>query len=199
MRLSDSLPPPYSWIARLFGWGVGLAIAIGFSFSLANGQLQRNALSCMGEAEGVSDSDNPTITHAQRMAACIDKRSVFPATLLFRDTRHLLEALPSAPCEYVGTWRAARTESVYRVVLRDDGRFEARALVDERGDGMPISGAWGVVEGRMVWLYDEGRVWPPDVNRIHPATGQLFLLDEQNGSQTSYLRTEAPTEGRCAL
>jgi len=198
MRLGDRVPSSYSWVARLIGWGVGIALMAALSLAMARNQLGRSAEACLGQMEAPADAENPTIVRAQRMAACIDKRSIFPATLLFKKTRLLLEALPSAPCEYVGTWRAARTDSVYRVVLSDDGRFEARALVDDRSDGVPIVGAWGVVDGEMVWLYDEGHVWPPDVNRIHPATGQLFLLDEQNGSQTSYLRTSPPSEGRCA-
>jgi hypothetical protein len=132
------------------------------------------------------------------LVACVDQRAGAAEYLAFRGTKKMFLRLPHIPCEYVGTWEAKRDQSVYHVTLRADGEFVAEPVnVADRG-APTVTGSWSVAgkpgKESMVWLYDEGRVWPPDINPVKEPRDDGFTLIEENGSRTDYSRIAA---GKC--
>ncbi|MCI0507988.1 MAG: hypothetical protein L0Z73_18030 [Gammaproteobacteria bacterium] len=85
-------------------------------------------------------------------------------------------------------------DSIYQVTLGADGQFLAEPVKTSDRDAIRVTGSWGVVGSgdsqKMVWLYDEGHVWPPDVNPITNPTPDSFVLVEQNGSRTEFIRAD---------
>jgi hypothetical protein len=197
MGLRDPLPRSVSWITRTIGYSVG-AVAIAVAWYVAgNVLLVKHYTDCM-ELPSQRGASKPTaLESAKALVACVDGRSGLVETLAFWQTKRLFSALPSAPCDYVGTWRATREKSVYQITLRADGQFLAEPVQTSDRDARNLAGSWGVVgkldSQKMVWLYDEGRVWPPDVNPIKNARADGFTLVEENGSRTEFSRTGGET------
>lgn len=193
MGLRDPLPRPVAWIARIIGWSVGgVAIAIAW-YVAGNMRLVTHFTDCL-ENPGKRGALKPTaMESAKALVACVDARSGFVEALAFRPTKRLFAALPSAPCYYVGTWSSVREDSIYQVTLSADGQFLAEPVKTSDRDARTVTGSWGVVgtgnNQNMVWLYDEGHVWPPDINPIKNPTAAAFTLIEKNGSRTELSRT----------
>ena len=97
-----------------------------------------------------------------------------------------LQARMRAECIYLGEWRATRPGADYTVTLDDDGRFHAAPNGNSRG--AELTGRWGVVEGRMVWLYDQMPGKKAEMNPIEPVTDDVFDLVEDDKSKTRYAR-----------
>jgi hypothetical protein len=75
---------------------------------------------------------------------------------------------------------------VYRVTLRDDSQYIAEPVRDNTPGAQALSGSWGFNDGRMIWLPDTGRFWPPDINPVTDISDTSFSLREANGSTTRY-------------
>ncbi len=86
---------------------------------------------------------------------------------------------------------------LYRVILRPDGGFIASPIVTTDITHATSSGQWGVRDGSMIWFYDEGLTWPPDINRIVPKDADHFALIERNGTLTRYERARDPRSPGC--
>ena len=102
-----------------------------------------------------------------------------------------------ARCRYSGVWSAARGNMVYLVTLEADGRFIAEPSQNVPPNATAIMGAWSVAGNKMAWAYDNGPVWPPDVNPISADSGDAFTLSEVNGSTTRYTLVDRLSGGSC--
>lgn len=151
-------------------------------------------------ADETRDGGYPVpLNRAQKWASCIDGKNGLIEDIFFYSTKKLVMSLPSVPCQYIGTWSSIRPGSKYKVTMTDDSRFIAEPMQTNSGTADTISGSWGVVGEEMVWLYQEGPVWPPDVNRILPKSRSRFTLIETNGTRTDYELIDAIKSNHCLL
>jgi hypothetical protein len=191
MGLRDPLPKSVSWITRTIGYSVGaIAIAIAW-YITGNVLLVDHYANCLTKSPSAG-SKLTAMQNAKALVACVDARSGPFEMLAFMQTKRLFAALPSAPCNYVGTWQSTRENSVYQVTLQADGQFLAEPVRTSDRDARNITGSWGAVgkgdSQKLVWLYDEGHIWPPDVNPVKNFRADGFTLVEQNGSRTEFGR-----------
>jgi hypothetical protein len=96
-------------------------------------------------------------------------------------------------CPYAGVWSSKRRDMEYFITLNADGSFLAEPGPGTRPGEQPIGGAWTVANGKMVWAYDAGPVWPPDINPIFDERASSLKLREVDGQTTELIRL--PTEG----
>jgi hypothetical protein len=196
MKLTDKLSTPVTWLMRVVGWSLSLIIMWGLFSFYANMKLVNNVAACLETLKHRTETGPATaLTDAKNLVACLDKRAGFPEKFMYAEARKAILSLPSVPCRYVGIWSATRGETVYRVTLKDDSRFIAEPLREATN----ISGSWGVHDGRMIWLYDAGRVWPLDINPITDISATGFSLREADGSTTRYDLIEQVPSTSCTL
>ena len=158
---------------RLIGWSVALGIILLLMYkTMFQEQLQRSAR-CGEEAEAAKAVGTPLVT-VDKYAACINRNSAAKTSS------------PPARCKYAGVWSAARGNVIHRVTLDVDGKFTAVPGANARADAEEITGAWSIAGRALVWSYDNGWVWPPDVNPISAATDRGFTLTEVDGATTRY-------------
>jgi hypothetical protein len=198
MELNDPLPKKVSWIARAIGYSVG-AVAIAIAWIITgNLRLGHYYIECLEWQGKYGDPKQTAMQKAQRLVGCVDSRTGMLEFLAFRGTRKLFSNLPYAPCHYVGTWQARREGSHYQVTLHADGQFLAEPVRTTDRGAANITGSWSVLgrpgSEKVLWLYDEGRIWPPDINPVKNARDGSFTLIEENRSTTDYVRSEA---GKC--
>jgi hypothetical protein len=138
--------------------------------------------------------EKTTLQLAKDFAACVYTGSGMVGRILLNRPKSRIDALPSVPCRYVGTWASNRGEMIYKITLKQTGEFLAVPL-KAPADAEPLSGIWGVHRGVMVWLYDSGLTWPPDVNDIEAETPNGFRLRERNGERTDFSLMEGNPPG----
>jgi hypothetical protein len=138
------------------------------------------------------------LSSTKAFVACVNAKAGDEGRRAFAAQRKLFDALPNHPCEYVGIWAATRGEQHYRMVLDDDGSFRGEAYSDTKIVSSGMRGSWGVAGQRMVWMYDKGLTWPPDINPIIPQGKGSFLLREVDGSTTRYDLLDRSVFERCA-
>jgi len=133
--------------------------------------------------------------NAKALIACVDARSGIMESFSFKSMKMMFSDLPSTPCNYVGTWRSIRMNSMYQILLEANGQFLAVPVKVSEPGAREVTGSWSVAGSgenqKMVWLYDEGQVWPPDINPILEISQNSFVLIEQNGSRTNFTRLNA--------
>ena len=179
----------FGCIARIILWGFCCVVALALlyvygSFTLA-GHIQDCMSSTAREAPGTS-----SLERAQRLVSCVNRQSG-AEKVLFRGVTKAVASLRNAPCGYIGTWLATRKDGTsYKVDLKEDGSFLAEPYHNARGRTETVTGSWGVDRNRMVWLYDLGMTWPPDVNPIVDESSQGFTLIERDGVKTRYVPFE---------
>jgi len=196
MNLFSRVPGPIAWGMRIVAWTIGLAIIGVMLAGYGNFRLSKHILECMQAAKGSAPS---ALAYSQQLVACADKRSGPLERAVLYPRRKAMAALPNVPCRYVGVWTATRPPSarlpatVYRITLRDDSKFIAEPV--QSPDTQVITGSWGVYQEAMVWFYDQGHVWPPDMNPIRHTNDDAFTLREAEGTLTSYaLLTRAASQ-----
>jgi hypothetical protein len=198
--LRDPLPRSVSWITRAIGYTVGV-IAIVIAWRFAGNVLLVGEMEQCNLRAPASDSNHTAMQSAKAFVACVDQRVGIVEWLAFRPTRKLFSSLPYTPCRYVGTWEASRVGSIYRVTLGGDGQFAAVPVRTSEPNATNIMGSWSVAgtikNPKMVWLYDQGRIFPPDVNPIQNVRPDGFTLIEVDGSTTEYRRAEAASDEAC--
>lgn len=193
MGLRDPLPRSASWITRTIGWSFGaVAIAIAW-YITGHMRLITHYMGCLDERDKRVALKQTAMENAEELVACVDTRSGFVEALAFRPMKRLFAALPSTPCNYVGMWNSVRNDSIYKITLGADGQFLAEPVKTSDPNATTVTGSWGVVgtgdNQEMVWLYDEGHIWPPDINPIKDTRADGFKLVEKNGSLTEFNRT----------
>ncbi len=138
-----------------------------------------------------------TVDSLRSWARCVDGSGGLMGSAMFRPTMSMINSLPSVPCRYVGVWTSTRPGAQYQIRLADDSRFSGVPVQPASAAG-PELGVWGVVDGRMIWFYDKGMVWPPDINQILPGEDpQHFTLVEVNGMQTQFALIQKIPSSRC--
>jgi len=147
---------------------------------------------CLDLPNTPGDVKHTAMENAKALISCVDARSGFMESFSFNPMKMLFSDLPAVPCNYIGTWRSTRVNSIYQILLESDGQFLADPVkVADHGAGQ-VTGSWSIVgtgeNQKMVWLYDEGQVWPPDINPIKVISSDSFVLIEQDGSRTSFTR-----------
>lgn len=187
MKLSDKLPAPVTWLVRMIGWSVSL-IVLWWIFSFyVNMKTVNHVEACFASLHAHTEkSQLSSLDATKALIACMDKRAGFPEKLMYESIKKAIQSLPSVPPQYVGIWTASRAETVYRVTLRDDSQYIAEPVRDNTPGAQTLTGSWGVNNGRMIWLSDTGRLWPPDINPITDISNTSFSLREANGSTTRY-------------
>jgi hypothetical protein len=172
------VPKPVALVMRVVGYSVAAAIIV--PLLLTNLQLRqmRIAEECAGDA-----------------AECLDK-----GTGLLKSVASLAKggSDPVIPCRYVGVWTSRQTgKAMYRITLKDDGRF----AVEDNKDGIQVhvidTGYWMVQNDHMVWKGDRGGTGELDINRILPESDTRFVLVEGNGSHTQFELVKAAESSRC--
>ncbi len=162
--------------------------------SYREGGLPAYAKSCAGQQRW-----NPvSVDSLRNWAQCVDSSGGIIGSAMFRPTMSMVKSLPSVPCSYVGIWSSTRPGSQYQIRLTDDSRFYG-VPVQPASMTAPEQGMWGVVDGKMIWFYDKGMVWPPDINQILPgADPRHFTLVEVNGMRTQFELIQKISSTRCA-
>jgi hypothetical protein len=199
MKLTDRIPAKLTWIIRLTGWSVSLIIIWGMFSFYANLKTANSIQACMETLHKRPQAGEFTsLDAAKELVACLDGRSGFPEKLMNAHTKKLIQSLPSVPCRYVGIWTTSRADTVYRVTLMDDSRYIAVPLRDSSPGAGELDGSWGVLNDRMVWLNEQGRVWPPDINQITQISDTVFTLREVDRSTTRYELVERIPSTACS-
>lgn len=196
MSLHGDLPSPVSWVTRSIAYGFALLVIFWLAASAGKGRLAVNALQCIEESPKASASSPSALASAKALGACLERKNTLLENLVAGSTLKMLRALPNTPCKFVGRWKSSKTASGYEISLHGNGEFSARPW-SEREFTEIIAGNWAVYEGRMVWFYNEGLVWPPDVNRMEITGPESFTLTEMNGAKTNFLRFDKLPPERC--
>lgn len=188
----------FRWTLRVIGWTVGLAIMIPLYRAGTAFQSIEVAQQCVGEAS-VKGGQQSSLFHAQRFSLCMFLKSSYLESRRLEPALRDVMALQAAPCAHVGIWKSARRRSVYRVTMQDDNTFSSQPVADfgpSRNSG-GVTGYWGENDGKMVWIYDNGVFWPPDINRIEAESPDKFTLIEVNGERTEFTRERQLESARC--
>ena len=108
------------------------------------------------------------------------------------------EAKTLWPCQFVGSWTSARTESVYKVTLTDDGNYTAEPIAAGRYPSATLRGKW-LVEGRKIYWDDDATPLNAkgDINDVLEMKPKSFSLREVNGEVTHFNLIQAPATRRC--
>jgi hypothetical protein len=188
MRDKKSVRPRPNWGLMTVTWIVALAILLALAYRLMFRQQVARTVDCLDQAASAQRATTP-LAAVNKYAACIAWTSGAPS-----DTS---TARP-ARCRYAGVWEAARGIRAYQVTLEADGQFVA-----EPGQNVPvhepaITGAWAVAGKSLVWAYDSGAVWPPDINPISAESENAISLTEVNGSTTRYTLIERLAGESCS-
>lgn len=192
MSLKDPLPRYVLWITRIIGYTVG-AIAISIAWYIfGNMRLVTHYVACLDKPRARDGVKLTAMENAKALVACVDARSGIVEWLAFRPMKKLFSDLPSSPSNYVGIWLSRRGDTLYQITLDGNGQFFAKPASGR--DAGCVTGSWGVIGSgdiqKVVWLYDQGQFWPPDINPIEKTTPDGFVLVEKNGSRTEFTRTE---------
>jgi hypothetical protein len=192
MDASSRVPGPLTWTLRGFGWLIGIAILGAFVFKYGS----FNAASAMQECLAKSRSERHALLFAQELVSCAQAKSGTLGRRSLSQAKEMMNALPNTPCRYLGTWRASRTGAVYSITLDADSTFVAEPLEPRNAD--TLTGAWGVYKDKMVWFYENGRIWPPDINPIKQQSDDVFTLVEADRSLTTFILVKRSDWKACA-
>lgn len=194
MNYNNDLPRSVGWFTRFLGYGVGGVIIVGLMVYIGQARIVKSTMQCTEEPAFFSGKSS-ALDRTKALLACLERRNSFLANFLIRSPRRILREL-NAPCLHVGVWRSSRPGCTYSVTLKDDGSFSSKPENCAISADF-FSGSWGVSSNKMIWMYDNGRVWPPDVNKIETATNDFFTLIEENGSRTTFHRLGNAIGGQC--
>ena len=163
---------------------MGLLIIFALIYRVTFRKQVERTVNCLDRASSEERATSPLMS-VNKYVKCI-VRSAAVAT----------DARP-ARCRYAGVWAATRGEMVYDVTLESDGLFTAEPAQNTSENAPVITGAWAVAGRTMVWAYDGGAVWPPDINAISAETDSAFTLMEVNGVPTRYTLIERGVSDLC--
>lgn len=186
-RWKEPLPAWFTGMLRTFAW-LGALVLIYLVGSFATGmKLANDYPVCEARTSRI---DGSTLERTRGFLRCLQDQAGLLDGMTLKSTSRFVEPMPVTPPEYHGTWIATRPGSRWRVDLNGDGTFYAAQLAGPTtaNGSRSLTGAWSVVDEHFVWLYDEGRVWPPDINPIRDPSAHTFRLREQDGSMTQYER-----------
>ncbi|MDR2260761.1 MAG: hypothetical protein LBE06_07510 [Azoarcus sp.] len=143
----------------------------------------KNTLNCVAEVS----KNTGALEHAKEMAACIRQKNGFLENWRMRSTFQVIDTMPNAPKEFVGTWRSGQSNCIYRHELGEDGGFVSTPMKCNMSNSH-YRGKWGVHKDKMIWLANEVKIWPPDINTVRWIDKDSFTLTEFNGTVTEFSR-----------
>lgn len=186
MKLTDNLPNWIAWPLRLVLYAFVLFVLFSIAMGFINSKVMGNAAECNDVISGIE----PGLKHARAMVTCLRKKNGLLENWMSDSVYRAIEALPNSPAEFVGTWEASQPGCSYRHKLEANGEFvsESKGCPGKFALYSPFHGVWGVYDNKMIWLPDEGVVWPPVINPMDAVDKDFFLLVEQDGSRTKFLR-----------
>ena len=184
MSLHHKLQSRTTWTLRLISWTIALSIIFVLMYKVAFKKHTENTVNCLDQASSGEQTRSP-LASVEKYSACIVGKT--PA---------VVDAAP-ARCRYAGTWAAARAGMVYDMTLEPDGSFVAEPGQNTPPNAPAITGAWGVAGRTLVWVYDSGPVWPPDINPILNESVEAFTLKEVDGATTSYTLVQKTKASLC--
>jgi hypothetical protein len=193
MKLTDPLPRKVTVVTRTLGYLLSVVLIGGAWYGAGQVTLAGKYVECFESNGSARVGPVTAMERAKALVGCVDERAGPLQWLAFAPTRSLFRKLPSVPCEYVGTWRSVRNGSVYQVHLAADGEFRAMPA-DQRASGEVFTGSWSVLDDEaMVWLYEQGRTWPPDINPMSHVEPGRFTLTELHGAETQFTKLTGST------
>jgi hypothetical protein len=193
---ANSILRVFGWTARIVLWGFCCVVALAMLYIYGRFTLAEHLQDCM-DSTARAGPRIASLESAQRIVSCVDRHSG-AEKVLFRRERKAVASLRNAPCRYIGIWLATRKDGTsYKVDLKKDGSFLAEPYNNARGRTKTVTGSWGVDGKNMVWLYDLGMTWPPDVNPMKDESSQGFTLIEHDGVKTRYAPFEGAQVGVC--
>ena len=182
----------FKWAIRGFGWLIALGVMAVFVHRYGVSKVNTATVQCLEQPRG----GRTALAVSQELLECIWAKSGALEKWLLKDRRALMNGLPYPPCRYIGVWRATRPFAIYNITLRDDSTFVAEPIQPRNAD--TITGSWGFNKDRLLWFYDNGRIWPPDINPVRHQDDKIFLLTEPDGSTTTYMLLEKFESTACA-
>lgn len=189
MNLNADLPKWVAWPLRLLLYAFVMFILFNIAAALVAGRVANNTAECNAVVSG----NGGALSHAKAMVSCLRSRNGIFENLLMRSLYNVIDGLPNAPVEFVGVWDATQPRCHYRHTLKANGEF----ISEPKGCSLSADtyhGVWGVYEDKMIWLPEEGLLWPPDINDMDVVDKDFFLLVEQDGTRTKFSRVrEAAT------
>ncbi len=195
MSLTQHTSSRSTWTLRIIGWTIALMIILPLAYKTMFRQQVAKKVECLEQAASTGRAVSPT-TSVNKFAACelgqaavsskADSASTTGGNSTNASATASSDPLIAARCRYAGVWAATRGPMVYMVTLEADGRFIAEPSENTPPNAATITGAWSVAGNKMAWAYDNGPVWPPDINPITAAGDREFTLVEVNGATTRY-------------
>jgi hypothetical protein len=179
---------------RTILWVVALFIIFSLLYKVAFRKQVEQRVNCLERSASAESASTP-LAAVNKYSACIGRNEM--ATTGAKSAGSTSDSRPMR-CKYVGTWAATRGSVTYNVTLEADGRFAAEPGANAPPSPASITGAWSAAGNALVWVYDSGPVWPPDINPISDASSDAFTLREVNGSTTRYSLIEKQTPAICA-
>lgn len=197
MPLDTPVPGPVRWILRAAAYGVVALVLLALLTPFEVRKVAHTSATCVDRHRRGSDDQTDALTTGKAIARCLKAENDVFGNWLQRRTHAALQSLPNAPAAFVGTWISSRPGCTYEIQLGDDSDFTARPI-DCPASDRTYTGSWGVFKDQLVWLPNQDRVWPPDINRIESRGASSFVLVEEDGSRTRFTRTTARTVGGTA-
>lgn len=173
MPLDHKLQTRTTWLLRTIGWLIALSIIFTIIYKVAFRKQVERTVNCLDQAAAGERTTTP-LTSVEKYSKCVVGKAEPKTTPI------------PARCRYAGVWSASRGGAVYEVTLEADGNFVAEPGQNTPPGATTITGAWGVAGRTLVWVYDGGAVWPPDINPVSAASDDAFSLTEVDGATTRY-------------
>jgi hypothetical protein len=183
LGVTEHVSTESKWVLRVIGWSVALLVIFTRMYKVTYRKQVEGKVNCLDKASLAERTTSP-LASVDAYAACIAGKSADAPALPLR-------------CRYAGVWSSTRGNAVYQVTLEAGGRFVAEPAENTRPDAESISGAWSVAGRAMVWVYDSGAVWPPDINPITAESDGTFTLREVDGATTRYALIQRATSPLC--
>ena len=194
MKLTDEVKIP-RWIkvpVRFFAYAMVLYILYNICAAIVFFRLDSNIKACHRSMTAVKKGD--ALGNAKRIAECLDQQNGVLENLMMRPIHQAINALPNNPSQFVGVWNSSQPRCNYKITLKADGEFLGEPVSCTISSDR-FNGTWGVFENQMIWLYERGADWPPDINAMDVVDKDFFLLVEKDGSRTKFTRTgNLPTQ-----
>lgn len=192
MKFTEGITKWIGWIFRAFVYGLALIILLTLLYFYSASQLTGNVEKCESETGIRKNTKNSALKNTQALAACLEKENGILENWLMRDTIRTVQALPNAPCQYVGVWESVRPQCRYTITLKENSEFTATPITCDISMSS-YSGIWGVHENKMAWMDSREYRWPIDINTIEAEDKNSFSLIEVNGTHTAFTRIEEPS------
>ncbi|MBI5891197.1 MAG: hypothetical protein HZB47_11055 [Nitrosomonadales bacterium] len=158
-------------------------------FNIAVGIVAAKVVHNTEECSVVTSKMSSGLELAKGMVTCLKAKNGLLGNWLMASIYRAVDAMPHVPKEFVGVWEASQPRCTYRHKLLESGEFISEPFECSLS-AETFHGTWGVHDNQMIWMVDEGVVWPPDINSMDVVDKDFFLLVEQDGTRTRFTRVK---------